>query len=129
MHFLLSFVEYLDEMTGNNNRNSPIIYTSNANQTSQTLTQLNSAPTFMSDNRQMYRLPFDATSQPPPPPPPGGPGLRGQRFSNNRNDFNRPQHMNDGNFQMHRMNLGPPPLPPPMYPRMPPQPRFRGGQW
>lgn len=85
----------------------------------------------MQDNRQLYRIPFDATSQPPPPPPSsmGGPP-RGPRFSNIRNEFMRPPHMNDGNFQMHRMvNYGPPPPPPQMYQRMPPQARFRGGQW
>lgn len=122
----MSFVKNLDEITGNNNGGSPI--TSNVSQTSQQLHQLNStAPSFMQDQRQLYRIPFDATSQPPPPPPSGMGCPRGPRFNNNRNDFMRPPHMNDGNFQMHR--FGPPPPPPPMYQRMQPQTRFRGGQW
>lgn len=98
-----------------------------------------------SNRQQFYRsMPYDGPPQQQQPSSQQqmqGPraGMRFHSNNNGRNDFYqpmRPPHMmSDNNFPMHRMNFGPPPPPPPpqqnqhhLYPRGPPQARYRG-QW
>lgn len=101
--------------------------------------------TYLSENRQYYRMHFDGSHQSQINAINNnssvgtnnsihGPSRAPLRFhsNNNRNDFSHslrppPQHIQDANFPIHRMNFGPPPPPPPMFPRLP-QSRFRA-QW